>query len=77
MPFRARSVMDRPVISSPSSRMRPWVGVRMPAMTLARVDFPPSVGSGDGHEPLADGQIDIAQDALVVAVLFHVIADML
>ena len=44
MPFRARSVMPRPVMSSPSRMMRPWVGTRIPAMTLARVDLPPPLG---------------------------------
>ena len=35
------------------------------------------VGAGDGHKALVDGQIDIPQDALVVAVLLDVIADVL
>ena len=36
-----------------------------------------AVGTGNGHKPLVNGQIDVPQDALVLSVLFHIIADML
>ena len=44
MPFRARSVMDSSVMSCPSSRICPELGFSMPAISLARVDFPPPLG---------------------------------
>jgi len=44
IPLRARSVMLSSVISSPSSRIRPLVGLIIPAMTLAKVDLPPPLG---------------------------------
>ena len=35
------------------------------------------VGAGNGHKPLADFQVDVPQDALVLAVLLYLIADVL
>lgn len=36
-----------------------------------------AVGPCDSHEPLVDGQADVPQDVLAVAVLLHAIADVL
>ena len=44
MPRLARSVTDRPVISSPSRSILPEVGVTIPAIILASVDLPPPFG---------------------------------
>ena len=44
MPRRARSVMERAVMSSPSKKICPAVGVISPMMSLASVVLPPPFG---------------------------------
>ena len=44
MPSRARSVMERFVMSWPFQRIWPEVGWTRPMMTLARVVLPPPLG---------------------------------
>ena len=46
-------------------------------MILARVDLPPPLGPVMATNRFVNGQIDVPQDALVLSVLFHIIADML
>ena len=44
MPSRARSVMDRAVMSWPLKRIAPEEGLSMPMISRASVDLPPPLG---------------------------------
>ena len=64
-------------MSSPSSRIRPLVGGVDAGDDLGQGGLTAAVWAGDGHKPFVNGQIDVPQDAFVLSVLLHIIADML